>query len=86
MNINSSITSATAYIIITTAVIITIDDVFVNITNIPANKDIIDNVNTTAHDCISADFNFNDMLIFISPAYAIHIPIIILTMAAKVVE
>ena len=44
MNINSSITSATAYIIITTAVIITIDDVFVNITNIPANKDIIDNV------------------------------------------
>ena len=42
INIISSIISAIAYIIITTAVNITIDDVLLNITSIPANNEIIE--------------------------------------------
>ena len=44
INIISSIISAIAYIIITTAVNITIDDVLLNITSIPANNEIIERI------------------------------------------
>ena len=86
INIISSIISAIAYIIITTAVNITIDDVLLNITSIPANNEIIERINTTAQALILALFSLNDILIFIKPAYAIHIPIIILTIEANVFE
>lgn len=86
MNMNSSIISAMAYIIITTAVITTIDAVFMNITNIPASSDIVDTISTTIQDLIPIPFNFKDILIFINPVYAIQIPIMIRTIVANVLE
>ena len=50
------------------------------------NNEIIERINTIAQALILALFSLNDILIFIKPAYAIHIPIIILTIEANVFE